>query len=168
LAAAAVGAYIGAAYWLTFSTSFANPAVTIGRDFSDTFAGIAPASVPPFVAAQLVGGTLGLALVLALYPDTTRRDAAAEYAVAAHLGTDRRVELEETSCPTSSPSAAVTSASAPPCAPVNSTPRSTSDRRRRRRLPELLHLRHPLLRLRRGHALAQPDANAARWSSTST
>ena len=49
LAAAAVGAYIGAAYWFTSSTSFANPAVTIGRVFSDTFAGIAPASVPPFV-----------------------------------------------------------------------------------------------------------------------
>ncbi len=69
LSAAAVGTYIGAAYWFTSSTSFANPAVTIGRVFSDTFAGIAPASVPGFVAAQVVGTLLGLALVLALYPD---------------------------------------------------------------------------------------------------
>ncbi len=59
LAAPSVGAYIGAAYWFTASTSFANPAVTIGRIFSDTFAGIDPASVPGFVAAQLVGGLTG-------------------------------------------------------------------------------------------------------------
>ena len=51
----AVGAYIGAAYWFTASTSFANPAVTIGRMFSDTFAGIAPADVPMFVLAEFVG-----------------------------------------------------------------------------------------------------------------
>ncbi len=68
VAPAAVGAYIGAAYWFTSSTSFANPAVTIGRAFTDTFAGIAPASVPGFVAAQLVGLLLGVGLVLALYP----------------------------------------------------------------------------------------------------
>jgi glycerol uptake facilitator-like aquaporin len=67
-APAAVGAYIGAAYWFTSSTSFANPAVTLGRAFSDTFAGIAPGSVPGFVAAQLVGLLIGAALVLALYP----------------------------------------------------------------------------------------------------
>jgi glycerol uptake facilitator-like aquaporin len=69
LSAAAVGAYIGSAYWFTSSTSFANPAVTIGRMYSDTFAGIAPASVPAFVLAQFVGAGLGAALVLALYPD---------------------------------------------------------------------------------------------------
>ena len=69
LSAAAVGAYIGAAYWFTSSTSFANPAVTIGRIFSDTFAGIAPGSAPLFIAAQLVGGAVGLGLVLLLYPD---------------------------------------------------------------------------------------------------
>lgn len=69
LSAAAVGAYIGAAYWFTSSTSFANPAVTVGRVFSDTFAGIAPGSVPGFVVAQVVGAAVGLALVLALYPD---------------------------------------------------------------------------------------------------
>jgi len=68
LAAPAVGAYIGAAYWFTSSTSFANPAVTIGRIFTDTFAGIAPSSAPPFVAAQLVGLAVGAAVVLALYP----------------------------------------------------------------------------------------------------
>ena len=69
LSAAAVGAYIGAAYWFTSSTSFANPAVTIGRMFSDTFAGIAPGSAPGFVIAQIIGAAIGLALVMALYPD---------------------------------------------------------------------------------------------------
>ena len=69
LSAAAVSAYIGAAYWFTSSTSFANPAVTIGRMFSDTFAGIAPPSAPGFVAAQIVGALVGLALIVALYPD---------------------------------------------------------------------------------------------------
>lgn len=68
LAAPAVGAYIGAAYWFTSSTSFANPAVTIGRAFTDTFAGIAPASVPGFIGAQLIGAVLGLGLLIALYP----------------------------------------------------------------------------------------------------
>ena len=68
LAAPTVGAYIGAAYWFTSSTSFANPAVTIGRAFSNTFAGIAPASVPGFIIAQLAGAILGAALVLVLYP----------------------------------------------------------------------------------------------------
>jgi arsenate reductase len=69
LSAAAVGTYIGAAYWFTSSTSFANPAVTVGRMFSDTFAGIAPGSVPGFVIAQIIGAVIGLALVMALYPD---------------------------------------------------------------------------------------------------
>jgi len=66
----AVGGYILAAYWFTSSTSFANPAVTVARMFSDTFAGIAPSSVSMFVAAQLVGGVLGFALIRALYPNT--------------------------------------------------------------------------------------------------
>ncbi|MDH6464611.1 glycerol uptake facilitator-like aquaporin [Micromonospora sp. A200] len=69
VAPAAVGAYIGAAYWFTSSTSFANPAVTIGRAFTDTFAGIAPTSVPGFIIAQLVGLTVGIGLLAALYPD---------------------------------------------------------------------------------------------------
>ena len=68
LAAPAVGAYIGAAYWFTSSTSFANPAVTVGRVFSDTFAGIAPGSVPGFVGAQVVGAAVAVGLVLWLYP----------------------------------------------------------------------------------------------------
>ncbi|MEU6520951.1 aquaporin [Streptomyces sp. NPDC046978] len=63
----AVASYIGAAYWFTSSTSFANPAVTIGRAFTDTFAGIAPHSLGPFIAAQLVGAALGLGLVLAVF-----------------------------------------------------------------------------------------------------
>ncbi|WP_218036902.1 aquaporin [Streptomyces hyaluromycini] len=67
LAPAAVASYIGAAYWFTSSTSFANPAVTIGRAFTDTFAGIAPASVAPFIAAQLLGLVLGLGIVAVVY-----------------------------------------------------------------------------------------------------
>ncbi|MFJ4621722.1 aquaporin [Streptomyces sp. NPDC088812] len=67
LAPAAVASYIGAAYWFTSSTSFANPAVTIGRAFTDTFAGIAPASVAPFIAAQLLGAAIGLGAVAVLY-----------------------------------------------------------------------------------------------------
>ena len=65
----AVGAYISAAYWFTSSTSFANPAVTVARMFSNTFAGIAPASVAMFVLMQLVGGAIGYALIRGLYPD---------------------------------------------------------------------------------------------------
>jgi glycerol uptake facilitator-like aquaporin len=65
----AVGTYILAAYWFTSSTSFANPAVTIARMFSDTFAGIAPASVALFVVMQLIGGLLGYALIRGLYPN---------------------------------------------------------------------------------------------------
>lgn len=68
LVPAAVGAYIGAAYWFTSSTSFANPAVTIARAFTDSFAGIAPGSVAGFIAAQLVGAAVGVGLVAVLYP----------------------------------------------------------------------------------------------------
>ncbi|RKT36234.1 glycerol uptake facilitator-like aquaporin [Microbacterium sp. AG1240] len=68
VAAPAVGAYIGAAYWFTSSTSFANPAVTVGRMFTDTFAGIAPTSVLPFLAAQLLGAILGAALAVVVFP----------------------------------------------------------------------------------------------------
>lgn len=71
IAAPAVGAYIGAAYWFTSSTSFANPAVTIGRIFSDSFAGISPGSAPAFIAAQIVGLAAGVALTLGLYPDVS-------------------------------------------------------------------------------------------------
>jgi len=65
----AVGAYITAAYWFTSSTSFANPAITVARTLSDTFAGIAPGSVGPFVVMQLLGGLLALGAVVLLYPD---------------------------------------------------------------------------------------------------
>ena len=74
-APAAVGAYIGAAYWFTSSASFANPAITIGRMFNNSFAGIAPASAPLYIAAQVVGGGLALLLVRTLYPDMTARQA---------------------------------------------------------------------------------------------
>ncbi|AXO32543.1 MIP/aquaporin family protein [Micromonospora sp. B006] len=67
-APAAVGAWIGAAYWFTSSTSFANPAVTVGRAVTDTFAGIAPGSVPGFLAAQLAGGVLAVAALALWYP----------------------------------------------------------------------------------------------------
>jgi glycerol uptake facilitator-like aquaporin len=67
-APAAVGAYIGAAYFFTSSTSFANPAITVGRMFSATFAGIAPSSAPSFIVAQVVGGVLALAVLRVLYP----------------------------------------------------------------------------------------------------
>jgi glycerol uptake facilitator-like aquaporin len=69
VAPAAVGAYIGAAYWFTSSTSFANPAVTIGRTFTNTFAGIAPESLLGFILAQLVGAAVGVAVLTVLYPD---------------------------------------------------------------------------------------------------
>jgi glycerol uptake facilitator-like aquaporin len=66
-AAPAIGAYIGAAYWFTSSTSFANPAVTVGRIFTDTFAGIALTSALPFIAAQVVGGAIGALMGIALF-----------------------------------------------------------------------------------------------------
>lgn len=69
----AVGGYITAAYWFTSSTSFANPAVTVARMLSDTFAGIAPASAPMFLLMQLAGGAIALALVRLLYPREVAR-----------------------------------------------------------------------------------------------
>ncbi|HEV2811023.1 MAG TPA: MIP/aquaporin family protein [Acidimicrobiales bacterium] len=75
----AVGAYIGGAYFFTASTSFANPAVTVARTLSDTFAGIAPTSAPAFVVAQVVGAALAVAAVRVLYPAIA--DVAAEVVV---------------------------------------------------------------------------------------
>jgi arsenate reductase len=69
LAPFAVGAYITAAYWWSSSTSFANPMIDIARTLSDTFAGIAPSSVPMFLLMQLVGGAVGVAVVAVLYPN---------------------------------------------------------------------------------------------------
>ncbi|WP_246486576.1 aquaporin [Kribbella qitaiheensis] len=84
LAPLAVGAYIGSAYWFTSSTSFANPAVTIARAFSDTFAGIAPSSVPLFIVFQAFGAILGAALVAVLYPNA---GASADDVVTPHTDT---------------------------------------------------------------------------------
>jgi len=98
-APAAVGAYIGAAYWFTSSTSFANPAITIGRMFSNTFAGIAPSSAPVFIAAQIGGGIAAVLLIgKVLYPALTPAQAAGAVVphetgdgVAAADGDSRRV-----------------------------------------------------------------------------
>ncbi len=76
MAASAVGAYIGAAYFFTSSTSFANPAITVGRMFSNTFAGIAPSSAPTFIGAQVLGGLLAFAVIKAIYPKVSPADAA--------------------------------------------------------------------------------------------
>jgi glycerol uptake facilitator-like aquaporin len=75
-APAAVGGYIGAAYFFTSSTSFANPAITVGRTFSNTFAGIAPSSAPAFIGAQVIGGVLAVGLIRLLYPGVTPAQAA--------------------------------------------------------------------------------------------
>jgi glycerol uptake facilitator-like aquaporin len=64
----AVGAYVASAYFFTSSTGFANPAVTIGRAFTDSFAGIKPPSLPAFIAAQVVGGAVAVVLIRTLYP----------------------------------------------------------------------------------------------------
>jgi glycerol uptake facilitator-like aquaporin len=90
LSAATIGAYIGSAYWFTSSTSFANPAVTIGRIFSNTFAGISPASVPAFIVAQIIGAALGAGLVLALYPDVA---GSTDDVVVPHLASEERSPL---------------------------------------------------------------------------
>lgn len=88
-APAAVGAYIGAAYFFTSSASFANPAITLGRMFSNTFAGIASAAVPSFVAAQAAGGLLAVVIVKVLYPRITPAQAAS--VIVPHDGQDRAV-----------------------------------------------------------------------------
>jgi arsenate reductase len=75
LAPATVGAYIACAYFFTSSTSFANPAIVVGRMFTNSFAGIAPSSTPWFVGAEVAGGILGIALIKAFYPGITSRDA---------------------------------------------------------------------------------------------
>lgn len=86
--APAVGSYIGAAYFFTSSTAFANPAVTVGRVFSDTFAGIDPASALGFVVAQLVGGMGGLLLVRLVTPaDSSRPGETAALAAASDSAT---------------------------------------------------------------------------------
>ncbi|WP_407838289.1 aquaporin [Streptomyces sp. DSM 116496] len=101
---AAVAAYIAAAIWFTSSGSFANPAGTIGRSFSDSFTGIAPQSLPGFVAAQLVGGILGLVLATVLYGSTRRvvadtTDAVATAGPAAAAGTVATADTADTAGP---------------------------------------------------------------------
>ena len=93
VAAPAVGAYIGAAYWFTSSTSFANPAVTVGRIFSDTFAGIAPGSAAAFIAMQAVGLAAGVGVTLVLQPDASTR---ADDVVLPHASTSQTdyIDLE--------------------------------------------------------------------------
>jgi glycerol uptake facilitator-like aquaporin len=81
----AVGAYIGGAYFFTSSTSFANPAVTVGRTITNTFAGIRPSSAPAFIAMQLVGGALAVAAVRILYPHVA--DSAADVVLPHHADT---------------------------------------------------------------------------------
>jgi len=92
LAPAAVGAYIGAAYFFTSSTSFANPAITVGRMFSNTFAGIAPSSAPTYISAQLVGGVLAFGLLRGLYPGITK--AAAADIIEPHLRVETDLETQ--------------------------------------------------------------------------
>lgn len=89
----AVGAWIGGAYWFTSSTSFANPAVTVARTLSDTFAGIAPASAPMFVAMQVLGALVAFGLVRLFYPHpTTAASAATTPAAAVEAGDPTRPE----------------------------------------------------------------------------
>ncbi len=111
---AAVGAYIGAAYFFTSSTSFANPAITVGRMFSNTFAGIAPSSVPAFIAAQIVGGVLAVVVIKALYPGFTPAEAA-DIIVPHHLEAS---EVGSPSDPSRAQSSAV-AAGATTAAPVD-------------------------------------------------
>jgi glycerol uptake facilitator-like aquaporin len=87
LAPFAVGAYITAAYWWSSSTSFANPMIDLARTLSDTFAGIAPASVPMFLLMQLAGGAAAVAVVAALHPGVPE---VADAVVVPNDGTDRR------------------------------------------------------------------------------
>lgn len=84
----AVGAYIGAAYWFTSSTSFANPAVTVARMFTNTFSGIAPSSVPSFIAVEAIGGAVAAITIVALYPHVRAR---ADQLLIPH---DQQVEVE--------------------------------------------------------------------------
>jgi glycerol uptake facilitator-like aquaporin len=143
LSAPAVGAYIGAGYWFTSSTSVANPAVTIGRMFSNTFSGIAPASAPGFIGMQIIGGAAAVGALLVLYPDAGR---SADDVVIPHPHTHnnahpdtaavtqrRRTRRGRPLTPRRDRalsciwllSAAATPASPPRCAPANSTPPPT-------------------------------------------
>ena len=97
LAAAAVGAYIGAAYFFTSSASFANPAIAIGRMFSNTFAGIAPSSVPSYIVAELIGGAVAIGVIRALYPDITPEEASEIMLPHEDGAKERSPDLQQTS-----------------------------------------------------------------------
>jgi len=115
---AAVGAYIGAAYFFTSSTSFANPAITVGRMFSDTFAGIAPSSAPSFIGAQVAGGILAVGFVRLLYPGMTAAEAAD---IAVHHGAASGERPQGTQQATAQPPLSVSPA-APPAANESTEP----------------------------------------------
>ena len=91
LAAFSVGGYIAGAYYFTSSTSFANPAVTVARMFSDTFAGIEPASAPGFVSAQVVAVGVAALLIRAVYPDI---EDVADQVIVPHANQDVRSDVE--------------------------------------------------------------------------
>ena len=100
LAPFAVGAYITAAYWWSSSTGFANPMIDLARTLSDTFAGIAPGSVPMFLLVQLVGGAVGIAAVAVLYPTV---GASADAVVVPHDGTAATADRRDRPVPTDVP-----------------------------------------------------------------
>jgi arsenate reductase len=96
---AAVGAYIGAAYFFTSSTSFANPAIAVGRMFSNTFAGIQPSSAPLYVLAEVIGGVLAVLVIKTLYPDVTPAEAA-DIVFPHHGATDSHEASDSAPAPT--------------------------------------------------------------------
>jgi arsenate reductase len=125
-APAAVGAYIGAAYWFTSSTSFANPAVTIARAFTNTFAGIAPASIPGFVLAQLLGAGIGVLAVLALFPHTSARPAASVQSQAQPADSVQPASPATYQTQPASPAASRTQPASPAASRTQPASRSTS------------------------------------------
>lgn len=88
-----VAAWIGAAYWFTASTSFANPAITIARSLTDTFAGIRPADIPGFIVAQFVGAFAALAVARVLFPVKKTADAGFDTLGAAEQGRKEKAEV---------------------------------------------------------------------------
>ena len=93
-----VAAWIGAAYWFTSSTSFANPAITIGRSLSDTFAGIRPVDVPGFIVAQIVGALVGWLIARLLLQDSNRNATAPSPPETTQANSGRNVKSEKSGC----------------------------------------------------------------------
>jgi arsenate reductase len=123
---AAVGAYIGAAYFFTSSASFANPAISIGRMFSDTFAGIAPASVPSYIVAQVIGGAFAVLILRTLYPDVTPADAATVLLPHEGDGRDPDQADGDLAAPTGVSSGSISPTAASSCSPTSWLNRPTS------------------------------------------